>query len=126
VIGVDRGGPNGDWTVIVEAHLTKDGSIVVDRVERKAPMARLGRSQQAVYDWLKSQKEAMTAWDVGNALYDDVSMCSKKNSDYSGRVQPEEKIRTRWASKILCELMRKKFVWPAGIVGRASTYKVIR
>ena len=87
---------------------------------------KLGRSQQAVYDWLKEQKEAQTAWDVGNALYDDVSSCSKKNSGYGRREWPAEKIRTSWAQKVIRELVKRKVVWPKGVCGRATTYSVIR
>jgi hypothetical protein len=88
-------------------------------------MIKLGRSQQAVYDWLSKQKEAQTAWDVGNAIYDDVSACSKKNSSYSSE-WPAEKIRTSWAQKVIRELVKRKVVWPKGVCGRATTYSVIR
>lgn len=87
---------------------------------------KLGRSQQAVCDWLKKQKVAMTAWDVGNAIYDDVSSCSKKNSRYCGcRVWSDEKIRTSWASKVLRELVKNNAVRVAGAIGPARTYQVI-
>lgn len=89
-------------------------------------MIKLGRSQQAVYDWLKAQKVAMTAWDVGNALYEDVSMCSQKNSGYGKREWSAEKIRTQWASKVLRELVKRKVVWPAGKIDRSTTYAVCR
>ena len=85
-------------------------------------MIKLGRSQQAVYDWLKKQKEAQTAWDVGNALYDDVSMCSQKNSGYGKREWPAEKIRTSWARKVLREMVKNGSVVIKGVHGTARTY----
>jgi len=87
---------------------------------------KLGRSQQAVYDWLKKRKEAQTAWDVGNALYEDVSMCSVKNTQWhSVRSWGEEKIRTSWARKVLRELVKNGAVREVGVLDRSRTYAAV-
>lgn len=87
-------------------------------------MIKLGRSQQAVYDWLKAQKEAQTAWDVGNALYNNISMCSQKNSGYGKREWGEERIRTSWAQKFLGVMVKNGSVRAVGMHDRARTYEV--
>ena len=62
---------------------------------------RLGPTQIVVYNYLRGNGP-MTAAEVGEALYDTTSSCS----EWSNTVWPKEKIRRRWASKVIRMLIK--------------------
>jgi hypothetical protein len=65
---------------------------------------RLGTSQKAVLDWLKEHPRSK-AQEVGDALYDKVSMCAGWKTDTA-----KPRLRAQWASRLLQKLKKLDLV----------------
>lgn len=66
---------------------------------------RLGRTQQVIYDHVDAHP-CQTAQEIGDALYDKISMCANwKNTE-----TPRDKLRKQWAQKVLRELAKKELL----------------
>ena len=66
---------------------------------------KLGKSQRAVFDWLKDHPNS-TSQDVGDAIYDTTSGCA---IGYPHE-WPIVKVRRFWAAKLLYILVKKGLV----------------
>lgn len=74
---------------------------------------KLGRSQKAVFDYLKEHPN-ITSQQIGDALYLTTSSCAKYSEDgnpgsMGGKATPEER-RCAWASGVLTGMRKKGLV----------------
>lgn len=66
----------------------------------------MGRTQQAVLEWVMAQDHPVDSTETGLALYDKVSMCAKLIDTFWSR----DKVRRQWAGKILNLLVRRGYL----------------
>lgn len=74
----------------------------------------LGTSQQVVLDYVKEQDQAVTARQVGDALYDKTSSCTNQVT------HSIDKIRLAWASRILRRLSALRLLRVHAVSGLKS------
>lgn len=66
----------------------------------------IGKSQQAVLDFIKTQDHPVDATEIGLALYDKTSSCASLDHTFWSKDQ----IRRQWAKKLLNLLVRRGYL----------------